>query len=240
MRLRGRVWSAGKLLVLGGALIATYILFAAAAMRVALKAREVQIPDFTNKSAAEATALATNLGLAIKVEDTRRIDPKIAAGHVLAQDPAAKAAARQQRSVRVWLSAGARAAAVPALMGETERTAQLKLTQDGIELASVSEIRSPAYPFDVVVAQDPAAKAASARVSLLVNRAEQNHTFVMPDLIGVNGERAAALLRGHGFRAAIVGATAYPGIAPGTVIRQSPSGGFQIAPGESISMEVSR
>src|SRR6187200_789702 len=74
MRLRGRVWSAGKLLVLGGALIATYILFAAAAMRVALKAREVQIPDFTNKSAAEATALATNLGLAIKVEDNRRID----------------------------------------------------------------------------------------------------------------------------------------------------------------------
>jgi len=240
MRLRGRVWSAGKMLVVGGALIATYLLFAAAAMRIALKAREVQIPDFTNKSAAEATALATNLGLAIKVEDNRRVDPKIPAGHVLAQEPAPQAAARQQRSVRVWLSAGARAASVPALTGETERTAQLKLTQDGIELATVSEIRSPAYPFDVVVAQDPDAKAASARVSLLVNRAEQNQTFVMPDVIGVNGERAAALLRSHGFRASIVGATAYPGIAPGTVIRQSPSGGFQIAPGESISLEVSR
>ena len=45
---------------------------------------------------------------------------------------------------------------------------------------------------------------------------------------------------GFGLRATIVGATPYPGIAPGTVIRQSPSGGFQIALGESISMEVSR
>jgi len=240
MPLKRRVWGAGKLLVLGGALIATYLLFAAAAMRVALKAREVQIPDFTNKTAAEATALATNLGLAIKVEDNRRVDPKIGAGRVLAQDPAANATARQQRSVRVWLSTGPRAAAVPALNGETERTAQLKLTQDGIELATISEIRSPAYPFDVVVAQDPDAQTASAKVSLLVNRSEQHYTFVMPDLIGVNGERAAALLRSHGFRAAIVGATPYPGIAPGTVIRQSPSGGFQIALGESISMEVSR
>jgi eukaryotic-like serine/threonine-protein kinase len=240
MPFQRRVFSAGKLLVLGGALIATYLLFAAAAMRIALKAREVQIPDFANKTAAEATALATNLGLAIKVDDNHRVDPTIAAGRVLAQEPAAKSAARQQRSVRVWLSAGPRAAAVPALTGETERTAQLKLTQDGLELATISEIRSPSYPFDVVVAQDPDAKSASAKVALLVNRSEQNQTFVMPDLIGVNGERAAALLRGHGFRASIVGATAYPGIAPGTVIRQSPSGGFQIAPGESISIEVSR
>ena len=35
MALRTRVWSAGKLLVLGGALLATYVLFAVASMRVA-------------------------------------------------------------------------------------------------------------------------------------------------------------------------------------------------------------
>jgi beta-lactam-binding protein with PASTA domain len=32
----------------------------------------------------------------------------------------------------------------------------------------------------------------------------------------------------------------YPGVAAGIVIRQSPQGGFQIAPGEPISIEVSR
>src|SRR5690242_9179462 len=119
MAFRTRVWGASKLLLLGGALIATYLLFAAAAMRLALKAREVQVPDLTNRTASEATALTGNIGLSLKVDDARRIDPKVGAGRVLAQDPAPGTVARSQRSVRVWLSAGQRAAAVPALTGES-------------------------------------------------------------------------------------------------------------------------
>jgi beta-lactam-binding protein with PASTA domain len=62
----------------------------------------------------------------------------------------------------------------------------------------------------------------------------------MPDLIGVNGDRAADLLRNHGFRASVVGDHPYPGVSPGIVLRQNPQAGFQIAPGEPISLEVSR
>jgi hypothetical protein len=54
MALRTRVWSAGKLVLLGGALVATYLVFAAASMRLALKAREVQVPDLTNRTARDA------------------------------------------------------------------------------------------------------------------------------------------------------------------------------------------
>jgi serine/threonine-protein kinase len=240
MALRTRVWSAGKLLLLSGALVATYLLFAAASMRLALRAREVQIPDLTNRTANEATALAGNLGLSVRVDETRRPDPKIAAGTVVAQDPAPGSMSRQQRSVRVWLSAGARAAAVPSLTGESERTAEMRVAQDGLELAAVSEIRSDGYPSDVVVAQDPAPKSAAGKVAILVNRSEQSANYVMPDLIGVNGERAAEILRSHGFRVAVVASTPYPGVAAGVVLRQNPQGGFQIAPGEPISIEVSR
>src|SRR5262245_44747997 len=106
MQLKTRVWRGGKLVVLGIALVATYLLFAAASMRVALRAREVQVPDLTNHTANEATSIATALGLTLKVDDTRRPDTKIAAGGVIAQDPAAGSTARRQRSLRVWLSAG--------------------------------------------------------------------------------------------------------------------------------------
>ena len=58
MALRTRVWSAGKLLLLGSALAATYVLFAAAAMRVALRTREVQVPNLTDRTANEASAIA--------------------------------------------------------------------------------------------------------------------------------------------------------------------------------------
>jgi beta-lactam-binding protein with PASTA domain len=240
MQLKTRVWSVGKLVLLGSALLATYALFAIASMRVALRAREVQVPDLTNRTANEATAIATDLGLAVNVDDTRRPDPKIGAGRVLAQEPAAGSIARRQRTVKIWLSAGQRAATVPPLVGETERTAQLRLAQDGLTLASLSEIRAEDLPSDVVVAQMPPAKSASERVSLLVNRGERGATYVMPDLIGVNGDRAAEVLRARGFRVAVVGSNPYPGVAAGIVIRQSPQAGFQIAPGEPISLEVSR
>jgi serine/threonine-protein kinase len=142
--------------------------------------------------------------------------------------------------MRVWLSAGQRSTTVPQLVGETERAAQLRLAQDGLTLAAVSEIRSQDLPSDVVVAQTPAAKAASGQVALLVNRSDRGETYVMPDLIGVNGDHAAEILRDRGFRVAIVGSSPYPGVAAGVVIRQSPQAGFQIGPGEPISIEVSR
>jgi serine/threonine-protein kinase len=148
--------------------------------------------------------------------------------------------ARRQRTVKVWLSAGQRAALVPTLIGETERTAQLRLAQDGLIVAAVSEIRTDTYPTDIIVAQQPPAKTAGSTVTLLVNRGARGTTYVMPDLIGVNGDRAAEILRARGFRVALVGSTPYPGVAAGVVLRQNPQAGFQIGPGEPISIEVSR
>jgi Uncharacterized protein conserved in bacteria len=195
MALGTRVWGVGKFVLLVGALLATYVLFAAASMRVALRTREVQVPNFTNRTANEATAIAADLGLGMKVDETRRPDPKIAVGRVIAQEPAAGSTARRQRSVKIWLSAGQRSSTVPLLIGETERTAQLRLTQDGLTLSDLSEIRSQDFAPDIIVAQTPPAKTAAGTVALLVNRGERGASYVMPDLIGVNGDRAADILR---------------------------------------------
>jgi serine/threonine-protein kinase len=240
MALRTRVWGAGKLVLLGGALLVTYILFAAASMRLAIRSREVQVPDVVNRTATEASQTMAMAGLSVKVDETRRVDPKVAAGHVVTQDPRAGATLRSQRSVRVWLSAGPRASAVPSLAGQTERSAEQRLLQDGLTVAAVSEIRTQTYAPDVVVAQDPEPKTAAERVALLISRPEGGAGYVMPDLIGVNGDRAAEILRRQGFRVAVVGSMPYPGVAAGVVLRQNPQAGFEIAPGEPISIEVSR
>jgi len=170
MAISTRVWSAGKIVVLVGALIATYAIFTAASVRLALRAREVTVPDLANRTTGEASSATLALGLALKVDELRRPDPKIAAGRVVMQDPAAGSVARAKRTIKVWLSAGQRATLVPSLTGETERTAQLRLTQSGLALTAVAEIRSDAYPADVVVAQQPPARGAGSSVTLLVNR----------------------------------------------------------------------
>jgi beta-lactam-binding protein with PASTA domain len=235
-----RVWGAGKLFLLVGALVLTYVLFAAAAMRIALRARDVAVPALTGKTVNEASAVLSQAGLNLKVEEGRRFDPKIPAGQILTQEPQAGNRLRRERGVKVWVSAGPRSNLVPNLTSESERTAQLRVQQEGLELAGMAEIRSADYPTDAVVAQTPAPNSQGNRVSLLVNRPQRGVTYVMPDLIGVNGDRAAELLRSHGFRVAVVGDTPYPGVPAGIVLRQNPQAGFQIAPGEPISIEVSR
>ena len=239
MPFKTRVWSAGKLLLLGGALLLTYVLFAVVAMRFALKTREVSVPDVAGKTVNEARTVLAEAGLNLRVEEGRRIDPKIPSGQVLAQEPRPGVRTRGERSIKVWISAGPRAMIIPALIGESERTAQLRLQQEGLELTAVSEIRSADYSA-AVVAQTPPPKTSAVQISLLVNRGESGATFVMPDLIGVNGDRSADLLRARGFRVAVVGDHPYPGVPAGVVLRQNPQAGFQISPGEPISLEVSR
>jgi len=240
MAFKTRVWSAGKLLLLGGALLLTYVIFAAASMRYALKTREVVVPALAGKTVNEASATLADAGLNLRVEEGVRIDPKVPAGQVISQDPPAGVRTRRERSIKVWISAGARAAIVPVLIGESERTAQLRLQQEGLQLAASSEVRSGDYPAGTVIAQTPPGKTSGAQVSLLVNRGETGATYVMPDLIGVNGDRAADVLRVRGFRVAVVGDHPYPGVPAGIVLRQNPQAGFQISPGEPISLEVSR
>jgi beta-lactam-binding protein with PASTA domain len=240
MQLSNRVWSAGRLFAIAACLVATYLIFAVTAMRVALKVREVPVPDLRNRTVAEATAQTQDAGLAIAVDDSGRLDPKIPAGRIAVQDPAPGAITRRQRTVRVWVSRGPRVTVIPAVTGESERAAQLRLQQDGLGVTSLAEVRSSNAPTGTVIAQDPPATARGTEVALLINRGERSQYYVMPDLIGVPGSRAVDLLRTRGFRVTIVGELPYPGVPAGIVLRQFPSAGFQIAAGDPISLEVSR
>jgi eukaryotic-like serine/threonine-protein kinase len=230
MALSARVWTAGKVMLLVGALATTFVVFAIAAARVAVRARDVTVPSLIGRTLAEATATTSSLELQLNVEQVRRSDPQTPAG----------TSSRRQRSIRVWLSSGPRIARAPNLVGESQRAAEIRIVQDGLQPGPVAEIRSSLYTPDVVVAQDPSPGVQTGEVRLLVNRGEDRASYVMPDLIGVNGDRAADVLRGQGFRVSITAQAASSGLPPGVVTRQSPAAGYQVHPGDAISIEVSR
>jgi serine/threonine-protein kinase len=234
------VWTAGRWALLFAGLLITYSVVLFASMRVAIKAREVTVPDVHGKPVEEATQTLASMGLTVLLDPLRRADAKVPANHVLSQEPAAGATIRRQRPVRIRVSDGVQSASVPALSGESERTAQIVLKQSNIALSQTAEIQSGEYPQGVVVAQDPPAKTRAANVALLINRGEAGVTYVMPDLIGTSGSRVAEFLRRRLFRVSIVGEVPYPGLPAGTVVRQSPQAGFQLAPGDPITLEISR
>src|SRR5258705_11066092 len=108
MALSTRVWGAGKRVLLGGALVLTYLVFAAAAMRVAIKSRDVLVPQLTGKSVPQAGAILAPAGLNLKVEETRRVDASVPAGTIFSPDPQPGVHPRPQRRVKVWASPGPR------------------------------------------------------------------------------------------------------------------------------------
>jgi eukaryotic-like serine/threonine-protein kinase len=230
----------GRLVLLVTALATTYALFAVVAMRVALRAREIPVPKVVGLEFADAGHAMEVAGLTLKIDDSHPFSDTVPAGRIASQDPAAGSVVRRGRSVRVWTSAGSRASVVPNLVGETERSAQARSSQDGLGVSIAADIRSSDFPADAVVAQDQPAGSRAARVGVVVNRGERAAGYVMPDLIGASSDAALDLLRSHGLRVSVVAQQPYPGVPSGVILRQFPAAGFQVTPDQPISLEVSR
>jgi beta-lactam-binding protein with PASTA domain len=239
-RVRRRVWSFGRLLILAAGLAVTYGVFFLASMRVATRAREVQVPDVRGTSVEAARQALADAGLVLRIDEQRVSDPKTPANHVLSQSPSPGTVLRRQRPVRVRVSEGQRDPLVPPVAGVPERTAEMTLAAERVDIGTRAEIRTAAYDEGIVVAQDPPAANRARTVALLVNRGEGNARFVMPDLIGTIGSRSVEVMRSQGFRVSITASVPYPGLQSGIVIRQTPQAGFQIAYGEPVTVEVSR
>jgi serine/threonine-protein kinase len=239
MPLGARVWKLGKLVVLMAALGTTFLVSFTVSMRVALRASEVSVPALSGVTANDASARLAELGLTLQVDESPRPDDRVPAGRITRQEPLAGTRARRQRSVRVWLSSGPRAKAMPRLIGQPERTARIRLEQGRIELAAVSEVRSTDYPPDTVIAQTPEPEAAATRARLLVNRGEPAIAFVMVDAVGAAADDAASALRAQGLRVAVA-TVPTEDVEPGIVVKQSPPAGSPVTTTDVVSLEVSR
>ncbi len=238
-QLRTRVWGAGRMLVLGVALAATFGMFFLMGVRVANRARDVTVPDLQGLTVAAATDTINRAGLEIRV-DGRRADRNVPRDHVLSQDPEPGTVFRRQRTVRIRVSDGQQDPVVPVVVGQNERTAEAMLGQEQIGVGIKAEIRTASYAAGTVIAQDPPPTEQAASIALLVNRGESGAGYVMPDVIGAMGGRVVEILRRRGFRVTVGSETPYPGLPPGIVIRQTPQAGFQIGYGESIILEISQ
>jgi serine/threonine-protein kinase len=236
---RTRVWTAGRVLLLGLALVATFGAFFLTALRVTIKAREVSVPDIRGRAQPDATSKLAQAGVELPV-DQRRADEKVAADHILSQDPSPGTVLRQQRAVHVRVSDGQRDPEIPSVVGLAERSAEIVLSQASVAIGTRAEVQTSSYPAGSVIAQDPPGSTRARSVSVLVNRGQSGTTFVMPDVIGTMGVRVVDILRRRGFRVTVGADIPYPGLPPGVVVRQTPQAGFQVALGEPILLELSR
>lgn len=223
------------------ALLVTAGVSALTTMRAILTSQEVQVPSLIGRRITEAGVVAERNRLSVRVEG-RRHDPKIPADRIAAQEPSPGSTLKSHRSVRVWVSLGPRRLTVPVVEGDSLRSARLSLEQAQVGVGRVVEVDDPATEGTILVQHPPAGETDSLAggVSLLVSRGSGSREYVMPDLIGKRADDVLDALRRSQLKVPEIRYRSYPGVEPGTVLRQSPAAGYRVTRETAVDLEVSR
>jgi beta-lactam-binding protein with PASTA domain len=192
----------------GLAMVVVAVLGAFLSLRIAIHGREVEVPNLSGLSDADAANAARDLGLNLTVEN-RFYSSAVAPNHVLSQSPVAGARVRRGWQVRVTESLGGQLVSVPDVTGQTERPASLTLRRLQLEVGAIVHLPAPS-PAGIVLAQSPPPNSKGIngpRVSLLVSDDENSTTpeaFVMPSITGLSLASAAVRLSSAGLHIASV------------------------------------
>jgi beta-lactam-binding protein with PASTA domain len=181
-------------------------------MRFAIHGAEVTVPKLVGLAPLEAERAASSLGLNVIIE-RQYFSSQIAEGRILSQLPDAGTKVRRGWQVRVAQSLGPQRVAIPDVLGESGRAADLNIERRGLDLGSIAYIQIPGAPSDQVLAQSPPVNASEIsvpKISLLVSSASTAAAYLMPSFVGQPLGSANQKLLDAGFRLGNVTAIAPP------------------------------
>ncbi|PYS53603.1 MAG: hypothetical protein DMG13_11820 [Acidobacteria bacterium] len=218
------------------------ILSALTAMRFAIRGREVVVPSVIGKSEDEAAEILATNGLHLKVS-SKRFSSEVPEGHVAEQVPPSGTHLKSNSSVKALLSLGKRRFAVPNLLGNSLRAAQLTLMQRRLTLGNTLYAHTPEGEPTTVAYQSPVPgteEGSDPSVNILISLGPPAQDFIMPDLIGKPADLVASRARTEGFRFGKINYRKYPGVDAGIVIQQKPQAGYRVSKNDIILLEVSQ
>ncbi len=245
MEFRERIGSLTRIGLFLFIFTAVAFLSAVTTIRFAIRSRVVAMPNLVGKSVTDAQTTLDQLKLGLRVAD--RVYDKTPAGGVVRQSPSPNILVKEGQFAHVIVSLGPLRIAVPAIEGESLRSARIRLLQGGLQLGEVSAPYlagqtggvtewqmgglEDAQAGDTVWVQAPlpGVQATNPHVDVLAPQGPRAAAFVMPFLIGLNeadAQRALTSAGVHGIKITPVPAMQWP---VGTVIDQAPAAGARLS-----------
>ena len=221
-------------------LVAVAMISALTAMRLAIHGRQVRVPKVVGMTATDARKAADAAGVLLDREGGFYSN-EVTEGRVLSQSPAAGTLVRRGWHLRIVQSLGPQRAAVPDLLKQSERAAEINVTRRGLDVGTVAVAHIPDQPPDLVVAQSPPPNAqgvASPKINLLVTAPAESPALIMPSFTGRTLDATARAIQDAGLHPALVRSVPASGLPVGIVLKQSPGAGQKITPGTAITLEV--
>ena len=236
-----------RYVLLGVILVIVAMASALTAMRVAIHGREVAVPKLVGLTPTQAERLALDNGLLVDVAN-RFYSSDVPAGRVLSQSPGPGTKVRRGWRVRLAESLGKQQVAIPNVVGDSERSAEINLRRRGLEPGTIAYAKLAGQPPDLVIAQSPPPGAegiASPKVNLLLAAPADPAAYVMPNLVGRPVAEAVRIVQSAGMKVGKLHAVAPDPQQPnapasGVILRQSVVSGQKVLAGTSLDFDISK
>jgi beta-lactam-binding protein with PASTA domain len=235
-----------RLVLLSLVLLIVALVSALTAMRFAIHSSEVAVPDLVGRSPAEARRIAEENGQEVNLE-RQYYSPTVPAGKIVSQMPLAGTKVRRGWEISVAESLGPQRVAIPNVLGQSDRAAEINIRRRGLDVSAVAQIALPGVPADQVIAQSPppnASGVSAPKIGLLLAEAPQPAGFVMPDFVGQSLVNVTPVLQSAGLRMGPV--TVASDSAPAEsasssaslIVSQDPAAGQRVAAGGVVNLVV--
>ena len=208
---------------------------------VSLRSSATRVPNVADMDTAHAAAVIQGSGLVARVQEGV-FDPQVGVGRIAAQRPPAGFELKRGATLLLYPSLGKAVQKLGDLTGSPVSLAEAELENEHLTVERVCEVEGQSDGV-VVLAQMPAPEtlvAPESAVTLLVNRTPRQKRYVMPEFVGTTEMDATRVIRAVGFQLANVQRVSYPGVLPGTVLRQDPQAGGPVAEAAVVGLWVSR
>jgi eukaryotic-like serine/threonine-protein kinase len=238
-----------RLVLLALVLLVVALVSALTAMRLAIHGHEVAVPDLVGKSPVAARMIAEQSGLELNVE-RQYYSPTVPEGKILSQLPPAGSQVRRGWQVRVAESLGPQRVAIPNVIGQSERAANINIRRRGLDVGAIAQMQSPDAPDSQVLAQAPppnASGVSAPKISLLVAAPSQPQALVMPSFVGQPLATVTQTVQDAGLHIGTVTLAVLPESSTPTtpapspasmIVTQNPAAGEKVMEGAAVNFEV--
>lgn len=203
----------------------------------------VAAPDLVGRSLTEATRLAGEAGLSVRVV-SERPDAVHPVAHVISQSPSAGVDIKKRRTMGLILSSGLDTKVVPALVGLSARQAGLEAEEAGFPVSEYVEVHSDEVEKGRVMATHPESGTtlpAGTGIRVLVSRGPRPLEFVMPNLVGKTPDEARRIAEALGLVVrSIKHESGRSRLLRDVVTVQEPAPGSRVMEGEGVALRVGK
>ncbi|HEX6207747.1 MAG TPA: Stk1 family PASTA domain-containing Ser/Thr kinase [Actinomycetota bacterium] len=196
----------------------------------------VTVPDVVGFNRVAAVQTLEEAGL--EVEVVRRARDDVPADQVFRQDPEAGTEVDEGSLVRIFVSRGTRMVEVPSVVGLSQEEAQQAIEDAGLTLGFVGQEPSEEDP-GIVISQDPQPETEveeGSAVNIVISTGPE--TVAVPSVVCDSPEDARSEIEGRDL-VYQEETEEFSDCPSGTVARQDPEAGAEVAPGSTVRVWIS-